>query len=183
MQKARLEEQYFDKIRFQLKESLNIKNIMDVPRISKIVLNVGVKDAVTDSKALPVVIKVLTNIAGQRAVATRARKSIAGFKLREGMLIGVRVTLRRRNMYNFWDKLINIALPKVRDFQGVSTKFDGQGNYNLGVKEWIIFPEVDYEMGGKIYGLNITIHTTAKTDGYAFELFKSFDMPFASASI
>src|SRR3990172_7384456 len=142
MEKARLEEIYEKEIRSKLKKSLGLKNIMEVPKISK--------------------------IAGQQPVRTVAKKSIAGFKLREGMPIGVKVTLRRKRMYEFLDRLINLALPKVRDFQGVSTKLDRRGNYNLGVKEWLIFPEIDFEMSEKMYGLNITIHTTAHSDDHAF---------------
>lgn len=176
--KARLEENYFAKIRPDLQKKLGLENVMEVPAISKVVLNVGVKDAVSDSKVLQNVMTVLGAISGQRPVRTLARKSIATFKLREGMPIGAMVTLRSANMFEFLDRLINLALPKVRDFQGVSTKFDGRGNYNLGIKEWTIFPEIDFGMGDKIYGLNITIHTTAKTDAHAFELLKEFGMPF-----
>lgn len=176
--KARLEEHYFTKVRPDLQKKLGLDNVMEVPAISKIVLNVGVKDAVSDSKVLQSVMTVLGAITGQRPVRTLARKSIATFKLREGMPIGTMVTLRRANMFEFLDRLINLALPKVRDFQGVSTRFDGRGNYNLGIKEWTIFPEIDYGMGDKVYGLNITIHTTAKTDAHAHELLKEFGMPF-----
>ena len=178
MAKARLEELYVEKIRPQLKKELGVKNIMEVPKIEKIVLNVGVSDAVADSKALQTVSDVLEKIAGQRPVKTKARKSIAGFKIREGMLLGVMVTLRGKKMYEFLDRLINLALPQVRDFQGVSPKFDGRGNYNLGIKDWIIFPEVSFDLVHKFYGLNVSINTTAKKDLHAFELMKSFGMPF-----
>jgi large subunit ribosomal protein L5 len=181
MKKARLEELYKKEIYPQLKEKLSIKNPMEVPKISKIVLNVGVKDAVSDSKSLQVVKDVLTKIAGQMPVRTVARKSIASFKLREGMPIGVMVTLRRKNMYEFLDKLISLSLPKVRDFQGVPTKLDGRGNYNLGIKEWSIFSEVTFGESEKAYGLNITVHTTAINDAAGFELLKSFGMPFRKA--
>jgi large subunit ribosomal protein L5 len=181
MKKARLEELYKKEIYPQLKEKLSIKNSMDVPKISKVVLNVGVKDAVSDSKSLQVVKDVLTKIAGQMPVRTVAKKSIASFKLREGMPIGVMVTLRRKNMYEFLDRLISLALPKVRDFQGVSTKLDGRGNYNLGIKEWSIFSEVDFSASEKAYGLNITVHTTAVDDVAGFELLKGFGMPFRKA--
>jgi large subunit ribosomal protein L5 len=179
MERARLEKIYTDTIRLSLMKSLGLKNIMQVPEISKIVLNVGAKDA--DSKGLQAVLEVLKKISGQAPVKTRARKSIAGFKLREGVAIGVMVTLRHRVMYEFLDRLVNLSLPRVRDFQGVSPKFDGRGNYNLGIKEWSIFPEIDYSVGDKVYGLNVTIHTTAHTDEQGFELLKSFGMPFRKA--
>jgi large subunit ribosomal protein L5 len=182
MAKARLEEIYTSKIRPELKSTLGLSNVMEIPKIEKIVLNVGVgKDAVADTKVFDSVIKALTQIAGQSPVKTTARKSIAGFKLRKGMPLGVRVTLRKQRMYEFLDRLINLALPKVRDFQGVSTKFDGRGNYNLGIKEWIIFPEISYEISDKVYGLNVTICTSAKSDEHGFELLKSFGMPFRRA--
>lgn len=179
MKKARLKELYTSTIRPELLSKLELENVMEVPRLSKIVLNVGVKDAITDSsKVIPAVMSVIDRISGQKSVRTLARKSIAGFKLREGMPIGVMVTLRNESMYEFLDRLINLSLPKVRDFQGVSPKFDGQGNYNLGIKGWDIFPELDYEAGDKVRGMNITIHTTAEQDSHAFELLKSFGMPF-----
>jgi large subunit ribosomal protein L5 len=178
MEKARLEELYTTTIKPQLQKQLGIKNVMEVPKITKVVLNVGVKDAVGDSKAIQGVLEILTKISGQVPVKTLAKKSIAGFKLREGMAIGVKVTLRGRRMYEFLDRLVNLALPKVRDFQGVSFKFDGRGNYNLGVKEWIIFPEVDYDIGSKVHGLNVTIHTNAGTDERGLALLENFGMPF-----
>jgi len=178
MAKARLEELYNTKIRSQLQKELGLENIMEVPKVSKVVVNVGVKDAVKDSKVLKGVIEVISKITGQLAVRTLAKKSIAGFKLREGMPIGVRVTLRKDRMYEFLDRLINIALPEVRDFQGVSNKLDGRGNYNLGIKEWTVFPEIEYTVGDKLYGLNVTIETTAKSDEYGFALLKMFGMPF-----
>jgi len=176
-QKARLETLYTEKVRPELHKSLGLKNIMQVPRVEKVVLNIGVKEAVADSRILNTVTQMFDTIAGQKSVRTLARKSIAGFKIREGMPIGVRVTLRRKRMYEFLDKLINLALPKVRDFQGVSTKLDGRGNYNLGIKEWSIFPEAD-TTAEKVFGMNITIHTSAENDAHAFELLKSFGMPF-----
>lgn len=179
MKNARLKELYTNTIRPDLWKKLGFKNVMEVPKITKIVLNVGVKDAVTDSsKVIPAVMTVIDKISGQKSVRTLARKSIASFKLREGMPIGVMVTLRNENMYEFLDRLINLSLPKVRDFHGISPKFDGQGNYNLGIKGWDIFPELDYEASEKVRGLNITIHTTAQQDDHAFELLKSFGMPF-----
>lgn len=178
MEKARLEELYSTTIKPRLQNQLGIKNVMEVPKITKVVLNVGVKEAVGDSKAVQSVLEMLTKISGQLPVKTLAKKSIAGFKLREGMAIGAKVTLRGRRMYEFLDRLINLSLPKVRDFQGVPSKFDGRGNYNLGIKEWIIFPEVDYDIGSKVYGLNVTIHTTAGTDERGYALLENFGMPF-----
>ena len=175
--KSRFEQRYTETLRPALQQSLGLSNIMEVPRIKKVVLNVGVKEAVADSRVLNVVMQTIDNIAGQKSVKTVAKKSIAGFKIREGMPIGVRVTLRRKMMYDFLDRLINLALPQARDFQGVSTKLDGRGNYNLGIKEWSIFPEAD-TLAEKVFGLNITIHTSAKNDAHAFELLKSFGMPF-----
>lgn len=178
MPKSRLEEHYNKSIRPELMKKLGIKNIMQVPKLSKVVLNVGVKEAVADSKILKVVTDVIAKIAGQAPVRTLAKKSIAGFKIREGMPLGVMVTLRRNNMYDFLDKLINLALPNVRDFQGLSPKMDGRGNYNLGLKEWTIFPEAERGSLDNIYGMNITIHTSAHQDTHALELLKGFGMPF-----
>lgn len=161
-----------------LQKELGLENVMQVPRLSKIVINTGVKDAVGDSKVLNAVRDIISDIAGQSAVRTRARNSIAGFKLREGAPIGVMVTLRKKQMHDFLNKLINIALPGVRDFRGVTTKFDGNGNYNLGIRDWFVFPEVDYDTIDKSRGLNITIHTTAKDDEGARALLKSLNMPF-----
>ena len=177
-EKARLEILYKEKILPALLKELNLDNVMDVPKISKIVLNIGVKEAVADSKILPVVQKILSLIAGQNAVTTIAKKSIAGFKIRQGMPLGVKVTLRRRNMYEFLDRLINVSLPMVRDFRGVPVSFDKFGNYNLGIKEWVVFPEVDYDMSNKIFGLNISIETTTANKKHAHALLKSFGMPF-----
>lgn len=174
-----LEELYNTKLRFDLQKELKLENIMQVPRISKVVLNTGVKEAVGDSKVLNGIQEVINKIAGQASVRTRARKSIAGFKLREGFPIGVTVTLRKDKMYSFLDKLINIALPAVRDFQGVGKKFDGNGNYNLGIKDWFVFPEVDYDEIDRARGLNISIHTTASSDNEAYALLKGFNMPFS----
>lgn len=181
MANARLEELYKTKVRSELQKKLGLKNIMEVPKITKIVINVGVKDAISDSKVLPLVIAAVERIAGQAAVRTLAKKSIAGFKLRAGMPIGVKVTLRKRNMYNFLDKLVNLSLPKTRDFQGVGTGFDGRGNYNLGLKEVTIFPEVEYDINQKLHGLNVTICTTARSDEHGRELLKEFGMPFRKA--
>lgn len=177
--KARLEELYTTTIRQQLKTELGVANVMQVPRLVKIVINTGVgKDAVNDSKVLNHVKEIIEKITGQAAVKTLAKKSIAGFKVREGMPLGVKVTLRKRLMYEFLDRLINIALPRVKDFQGVSIKCDGRGVYNLGIQDWIIFPEVDYDTVDKARGLNITIQSTAKKDAEMIALLRSFNMPF-----
>lgn len=181
MNKARLEELYNKEIRAQLQEKLGLSNSMETPKLTKIVLNVGVRDAVSDSKVLQKVVALVGKIAAQAPVKTLAKKSIAGFKLREGMPIGVKVTLRKKRMYEFLDRLIGLSLPKVRDFQGVPSKLDGRGSYNLGVKELIIFPEIDYEVTDKLYGMNITIHTSARNDQQGYELLKSFGMPFRKA--
>ncbi|MBN2267052.1 MAG: 50S ribosomal protein L5 [Candidatus Babeliaceae bacterium] len=174
-----LKEKYQSVVAPQLKEVLGMKNVMEVPRVSKIVINVGVKEAVGDSKALQVVSRIIEAVAGQAPLKTEVRKSIAGFKIREGMKIGVCVTLRGPRMYAFLEKLINLALPKVRDFQGVPTKLDGRGNYNLGIKEWNIFPEADAAGANEMsHGLNVTICTTAEDDEHAFELLKGLGMPF-----
>lgn len=178
MARTRLQEQYQNTIRADLKKELGLANIMQVPELSKIVINVGVKEAVGDSRALQHVTKVIRQLAGQNPVITKAKKSIAGFKIREGMQLGVAVTLRRDKMYEFLDRLINIALPNVRDFRGVSPKLDRRGNYNLGVKEWSIFPEATMTASEKVHGLNITICTTATNDKDAYALLKSFNMPF-----
>lgn len=177
--KARLEELYSKK-RLDLQKKLGLNNIMEVPKITKIVLNVGIgKDAVSDSKIVQSVMSTLEKISGQAALRTVAKKSIAGFKLRQGMPIGAKVTLRKKNMYYFLDKLINLSLPKTRDFQGVPTGFDGRGNYNLGLKEVSIFPEVEYDIAQKMYGLNVTICTTARTNEHGLELLKELGMPFS----
>jgi large subunit ribosomal protein L5 len=176
--KSRLEELFNTKLKGDLQKEIGVENVMQVPRIAKIVLNSGVKDAVSDSKVLNVVKEVITKITGQSAARTYAKKSIAGFKLREGMPIGVMVTLRGWRMYDFLDKLINVSLPCVRDFQGVTRKFDGHGNYTLGIKDWMIFPEVDYDDVDHVRGLSISIHTTATTDEVASALLKQFKMPF-----
>ena len=151
---------------------------MQVPALTKIVVNIGVKDAVQDSKAVNIVKEIMDQITGQSSAKTSAKKSIAGFKLRQGMPIGVMVTLRGSKMYHFLDKLINAALPAVRDFQGVSPKFDGNGGYNLGIKDWMVFPEIDYDRTDKVRGMNITIQTTAQDDQHAYALLKKFNMPF-----
>lgn len=162
-----------------LKEEFGYKNAMQVPKIEKIVLNMGLGEAVQNPKIVEGAAEELTKIAGQRAVVTKAKKSIATFKLREGMPIGCRVTLRGDRMFDFFSKLVNIALPRVRDFRGLSPKtFDGRGNFSMGVKEQIIFPEIDYDKIDKIKGLNITIVTTANTDEEGRELLRRLGMPF-----
>jgi len=182
MNKARLKELYQERSRSELLKELDLGNVMQVPMLKKIVLNIGSKEAVSNAKVLQEIVDTLGIIAGQRAVKRSARKSIAGFKLREGMPIGAMVTLRGTKMYEFLDRLINLALPKVRDFQGVSRTCDGRGNYNLGIKEWTIFPEiVDFDVNKKVCGLNVTIHTSAKNDAQAVALLSKFGMPFKAA--
>lgn len=178
MQRSRLENFYKEEVIPSLMKDLDLQNIMQVPKVEKIVLNVGSKEAVKDSKVLQVVADGLQKISGQKPVKTEAKKSIAAFKLREGLPIGVKVTLRGKNMYNFLDKLINISLPKVRDFQGVSTKLDGRGNYNLGIKDWMIFPEIDFNTFEKAVGMNITFHTSTNKDEQAYQLLKKLGIPF-----
>lgn len=178
MTRARLDDLYKNNIRPQLLKEHEYGNIMAVPAISKIVVNVGSKEAVADSRVIKKISDAIGRIVGQVPVKTIARNSIASFKIREGMPLGVKVTLRGRNMYEFLDRLINLALPKVKDFQGLKDRFDGRGNYNLGVKEWSIFPEADSATEEIVGGLNVTIHTTANTDTDAYELLKKFGMPF-----
>ena len=178
---ARLKEYFETTIRPALMQEFSYKNAMEVPRLEKVVLNMGVGEGVADSKKVTTAAGELTLIAGQRPVITRARKSIAAFKLREGMPVGVKVTLRRERMYEFVDRLINIALPRVRDFRGLADKaFDGRGNYAMGVKEQIIFPEINYDRVDEIRGMDIVIVTTAKTDMEAKALLKGFDFPFVN---
>ena len=170
---------YNEQITDSLMKKFNYSSKMEVPRLEKIVINMGVGEASVDSKFIDAAVKDLELIAGQKPVVTKARKSIAGFKIREGQTIGAKVTLRGENMYNFMEKLIKIALPRVRDFRGVSkTAFDGKGNYTLGVKEQIIFPEIEYDQVLKLRGMDIVFVTTAKTNEEAFELLSGFGMPF-----
>jgi len=174
-----LKEYYETTCRPQLQEKFGYTNVMEIPRIEKVVLNMGLGEAVQNPKVVESAANEMTMIAGQKAVVTRARKSIATFKLREGMPIGCRVTLRHDKMYDFLSRLINIALPRVRDFRGISAKgFDSRGNFSMGVKEQIIFPEIDYDKIDNIRGLNISIVTTAKTDDVAFELLRMLGIPF-----
>ena len=172
-------EYYRDNVVPNLMDQLKYTSPMEVPRLKKITLNMGLGSAVNDKKLLETGVEELTQISGQKAVYTYAKKSIANFKLREGMPIGCKVTLRKEKMYDFFEKLIKISLPRVRDFRGLSQKsFDGRGNYTLGIKEHIIFPEIDFDRIDKIKGLDITITTTAKNDQEALELFKQFNFPF-----
>lgn len=174
-----LKEHYYSACRDQLKEMYGYDNVMEIPKIEKVVLNMGLGEAVQNPKIVENAANELTLIAGQKAVVTRAKKSIATFKLREGMPIGCRVTLRHERMYDFLSRLINIALPRVRDFRGISPKgFDGRGNFSLGIKEQIIFPEIEYDKIDKIRGLNVSIVTSAKTDDVGLTLLKLLGMPF-----
>jgi len=176
---ARLKELYETEMIPQLVKEFSYKNVMEVPKIEKIVINMGLGDAIQNVKILDSAAAEMTSIAGQKPVITKARKSIASFKLREGMPIGCMVTLRKSRMYEFLDRLVNVALPRVRDFKGVSPKgFDGRGNYSLGIKEQLIFPEIDYDKVDKIKGMNITVVTTAKTDEEGRALLKLLGMPF-----
>jgi large subunit ribosomal protein L5 len=176
---ARLKELYEKEMIPQLTKEFSYKNVMEVPKIEKIVINMGLGDAIQNVKILDSAAAEMTSIAGQKPVITKARKSIASFKLREGMPIGCMVTLRKSKMYEFLDRLVNVSLPRVRDFKGVSPKgFDGRGNYSLGIKEQLIFPEIDYDKVDKIKGMNITVVTTAKTDEEGRALLKLLGMPF-----
>ena len=175
-----LKEKYVSEITPSMMKKFNYSSIMETPKIDKIVLNMGVGDAIANSKNLDEAVEELAQISGQKPLITKAKKSIAGFRLREGMSIGAKVTLRGDRMYDFLDKLINIALPRVRDFRGVSTRsFDGRGNYTLGIKEQLVFPEIDYDKVNKIRGLDIVIVTTANTDEESRELLTQIGMPFA----
>jgi large subunit ribosomal protein L5 len=176
---ARLQDQYKAEIVPKLKEKFGYRNVMQVPRLSKVVVNMGLGDAIENVKVIETAAAEIGIITGQKPVVTKARKSIANFKLREGVPIGVMVTLRRDRMYHFLDKLIAIALPRVRDFKGVSPRaFDGRGNYTLGIREQIMFPEVNYDKIDKIRGMNITIVTTARTDEEGLELLRLMGIPF-----
>jgi large subunit ribosomal protein L5 len=178
---ARLQEHYRDVVRGALQERFNYANPMQVPKLDKIVLNMGVGEATQDQKKLQAAINELTLISGQKPAVCRARKSVANFKLREGMAIGCKVTLRGERMYEFLDRLVNIAMPRIRDFRGVSTKsFDGRGNYALGLKEQIIFPEINYDDVDEIRGMDVVICTTARTDDEGRALLEQFQMPFVA---
>lgn len=178
---TRLKELYDNELVAKLKEELKLDNVMEVPRITKITLNMGVGEAIGDKKSLENAVKDLEAIAGQKAVITKARRSIAGFKVREGWPIGCKVTLRSDRMYEFLDRLITIAIPRVRDFRGISAKsFDGRGNFAMGVTEQIIFPEIDYDKVDKLRGLDIAITTTARNDDEGRALLRAFNFPFKS---
>ncbi|MGQ9557144.1 MAG: 50S ribosomal protein L5 [Desulfurispora sp.] len=179
---SRLKDKYVNEIVPALMQKFNYKNIMQVPKLEKVVLNIGLGEAIQNSKALDAAVNDLSLIAGQKPVVTKAKKSIAAFKLRQGMKIGCKVTLRGERMYEFVDKLVSIALPRVRDFRGVSPKsFDGRGNYTLGIKEQLIFPEIDYDKIDRVRGLEVIFVTTAKTDEEARELLRLLGMPFRAA--
>ncbi|MBM3617165.1 MAG: 50S ribosomal protein L5 [Alphaproteobacteria bacterium] len=170
---------YENEIREALQKQFNYTNELQIPRLEKIIINMGVTEAVADSKAINAAVADMAAIAGQKPVVTKAKKSIAGFKIREGMPLGCKVTLRRAHMYEFLDRLVNIALPRVRDFRGISAKsFDGSGNYSLGIKEQIIFPEINYDKVDKVRGLDITFVTTAKNNEEAKALLTGFNLPF-----
>ncbi|TVZ38249.1 large subunit ribosomal protein L5 [Alteromonadaceae bacterium 2753L.S.0a.02] len=176
---ARLKEKYQNEIAAKLKDELGLSNVMEIPRITKITLNMGVGEAIGDKKVLESAVADLEKIAGQKPVITKARRSIAGFKVREGWPVGCKVTLRKERMYEFLDRLISIAIPRVRDFRGISPKqFDGRGNFSMGVNEQIIFPEIDYDKVDKLRGLDICISTTARTNDEGRALLKAFNFPF-----
>ncbi|GGB07827.1 50S ribosomal protein L5 [Macrococcus hajekii] len=176
---TRLKEKFNNEITPELMKKFNYSSVMEVPKIDKIVVNMGIGDAVQNSKVLDTAVEELQAITGQKPMVTKAKKSIATFRLREGMPIGAKVTLRGERMYEFFDKLVNVSLPRVRDFRGISNKaFDGRGNYTLGVKEQLIFPEIDYDKVSKVRGMDIVIVTTANTDEEARELLTQFGMPF-----
>jgi large subunit ribosomal protein L5 len=175
----RLQQHYYDSIRPELGKELGIANLYAIPRIEKISINMGVGEAMQDKKFLELAADAMTEIAGQKPVLTMARQSIAGFKLREGVAIGCKVTLRRERMYEFLDRLVSIVLPRVRDFRGVSrTAFDGNGNYSMGLSEWLVFPELSGDKFAKAQGMNIAIVTTAKSDEHARRMLEMFGMPF-----
>jgi len=178
---SRLLEDYKETIRPELKSKLQMNNIYEVPKIKKIVLNMGIGEGKEDSKLIDKAVEDLSLIAGQRAIKTKAKKAISGFKIRAGMPLGAMVTLRNKIMYEFLDRLVNIAIPRIRDFRGLNSKsFDGKGNYSFGIKEHIIFPEINFDKIDKVRGLDITICTSAVNNNHALELLKSFNMPFAN---
>ena len=178
----RLKTEYRQRIRAAMKEQFGYTNEMQIPKLDKIVLNMGIGEAVTDSKKVQAAIADLTKIAGQKPVPTKARNSSAGFKLREGMVVGAKVTLRKDRMYEFLDRLITIALPRVKDFRGLKpTSFDGRGNYAMGLKEHIVFPEINYDQIDQMWGMDIIVATTAKTDEEARQLLREFQFPFVQA--
>jgi len=176
---ARLKDFYSETVAKQLKEQFGYKNVMEIPRITKITLNMGVGEAIADRKVMEHAVGDMTKIAGQKPIVIKARKSVAGFKLREGWPVGCKVTLRRSMMYEFLDRLISVSIPRIRDFRGMNPKaFDGRGNYNMGVREQIIFPEIDYDKIDTLRGMDITFTTTAKTDEEGRALLAAFNFPF-----
>ena len=178
----RLKTEYRERIRAAMREKFGYTNEMQIPRLEKVVLNMGIGEAVADSKKAAAAMKDLALIAGQKPAPTRARKSIAQFKVRENMVIGAKVTLRRERMYEFVDRLVNIALPRVKDFRGLKpTSFDGRGNYAMGLREHIVFPEINYDQIDQVWGMDIVVATTAKTDEEARELLRQFQFPFTQA--
>lgn len=181
---ARLKERYLHEVTPALMQKFNYTSVMQVPKVEKVVINIGIGEAVQNAKVLDAAVADLQQIAGQKPVITRAKKSIAGFKLREGVPIGAKVTLRGERMYHFLDKLFNVTIPRVRDFRGTSNKaFDGRGNYTIGLKEQIIFPEVEYDKVDKVRGMDITIVTTANTDEESYELLAQLGMPFVKSFV
>ncbi len=181
---SRLLEEYNNQIKQELKSKLGLKNIFEVPKIKKIILNIGLGEGKEDSKLIDKALEDLTLISGQKAVKTISKKAISGFKIRAGMPLGVKVTLRNKIMYEFLDRLVNIAIPRIRDFRGLNLKsFDGNGNFSMGIKEHVIFPEINFDKVDKIRGMDITICTTAKNNKEALELLKSFNMPFTENQV
>ena len=176
---SRLLEEYNTKIKEDLRSKLGLKNIFEVPKLNKIILNMGVGEGKEDSKLIDKAVEDLTLISGQKAIKTKSKKAISGFKIRAGMPLGVKVTLRNKMMYEFLDRLVNIAIPRIRDFRGLNIKsFDGKGNFSMGIKEHVIFPEINFDKVDKTRGMDITICTTSKNNNEAIELLKSFNMPF-----
>ena len=181
---SRLLDEFNNQIKNELKSKLGLKNIFEVPKLKKIILNMGVGEGKDDSKLIDKALEDLTLISGQKAVKTNSRKAISGFKIREGMPLGVKVTLRNKMMYEFLDRLVNIAIPRIRDFRGLNVKsFDGSGNFSMGIKEHVIFPEINFDKVEKIRGMDITICTSAKSNKEALELLKSFNMPFKDQQV
>ena len=181
---SRLLEEYKNQIKQDLKSKLGLKNIFEVPKINKIILNIGVGEGKDDSKLIDKALDDLTLISGQKAVKTISKKAISGFKIRAGMPLGVKVTLRNKIMYEFLDRLVNIAIPRIRDFRGLNSKsFDGNGNFSMGIKEHLIFPEINFDKVDKVRGMDITICTSAKNNNEALELLKSFNMPFTDKQV
>ena len=181
---SRLLEEYNNQIKKDLKSKLGLKNIFEVPKLEKIVLNMGIGDGKDDSKLIDKAVEDLTLISGQKAVKTKSKKAISGFKIREGMSLGAKVTLRNKIMYEFLDRLVNIAIPRIRDFRGLDiNSFDGNGNFSMGIKEHVIFPEINFDKVEKVRGMDIAICTTAKNNNEAIELLKSFNMPFKNKQV